>query len=124
ALTSNRFITILRLHISNSGNTPHVAAYEVDSAGTTEIEKDNSLQHSPTADQIQLDLPVALGAELSSERLLFSLSKDYHRQLETYGSLIRDIHHARTSAPSLMGWWSWTAYYLGLNEGTALTNAE
>jgi len=23
-----------------------------------------------------------------------------------------------------MGWWSWTAYYFGLNEGTALTNAH
>ena len=27
------------------------------------------------------------------------------------------------SAPPLMGWWSWTAYYFGLNEGAALTNA-
>ena len=23
-----------------------------------------------------------------------------------------------------MGWWSWTAYYFGLNSGTALTNAQ
>jgi hypothetical protein len=23
-----------------------------------------------------------------------------------------------------MGWWSWTAYYFGLNEGAALTNAQ
>jgi len=71
-----------------------------------------------------LSLPVAAGAELSSERVLFSLGTDYHRQLETYGSLIRELHHARTSAPPLMGWWSWTAYYFGLNDGAALTNAD
>lgn len=125
ALTSNSFLTILRLHLAgSSGNAPRLAAYEVDSTGTTEMQKENSLKHSSPGDQVQLNLPVMPGAELSSERLLFSLSKDYHRQLETYGSLIREIHHARTSAPSLMGWWSWTAYYLGLNEGTALTNAE
>jgi alpha-galactosidase len=125
ALTSDRFLTILRLHLAKSGgNEPRPAAYEVDSTGTTEMEKDNSLRRSPLEDQVQLSLPVAPGAELSSERLLFSLATDYHRQLETYGSLIGQIHHARTSAPALMGWWSWTAYYFGLNEGAALTNAE
>jgi len=41
-----------------------------------------------------------------------------------YGSLIRVLHHARTWSPPLMGWWSWTAYYFGLNEGIALTNAH
>jgi hypothetical protein len=60
---------------------------------------------------------------LSSEALAISICSDYHHQLETYGALIRKLHHARVSAPSLMGWWSWTAYYFGLNEGAALTNA-
>jgi hypothetical protein len=125
ALTSDRFLTILRLHLALSpGNTPRPAAYEVDSTGTTEMAKENSLEHSPLEDQVELSLPVASGRELSSERLLFSLATDYHRQLETYGSLIRQIHHARTSGPALMGWWSWTAYYFGLNEGAALSNAE
>ncbi|MGO8720802.1 MAG: PKD domain-containing protein [Acidobacteriaceae bacterium] len=125
ALTSDRFLTILRLHLAaSSGSSPHLAAYEVDSTGTTELTKQNSLQHSPAEDQVELSLPVQPGADLSSERVLFSLSTDYHRQLEVYGSLIRQIHHARTSAPPLMGWWSWTAYYFGLNEGAALTNAE
>jgi hypothetical protein len=27
-------------------------------------------------------------------------------------------------APSPIGWWSWTAYYFGLNQGAAITNAE
>lgn len=125
ALTSDRFLTILRLHLAgSSGGTAHTAAYEIDSTGTTELEKENSLKHSSAEDQVQLRLPVAPGAELSSERVLFSLATDYHRQLETYGSLIREIHHARISAPPLMGWWSWTAYYFGLTEGAALTNAQ
>jgi alpha-galactosidase len=125
ALTSDRFLTILRLHLAgSSGNAPRPAAYEIDSTGTTEMAKQNSLEHSSAADQVELSLPVVSGAELSSERMLFSLALDYHRQLETYGSLIRQIHHARTAAPALMGWWSWTAYYFGLNEQAALTNAE
>ncbi|MFZ0773986.1 MAG: PKD domain-containing protein [Candidatus Sulfotelmatobacter sp.] len=124
ALTSEQFLTILRLHLAGTSGNTHPAAYEVDSTGTTEMEKENSLEHSSAEDQVELSLPVAPGAELSSERLLFSLATDYHRQLETYGSLIRQIHHARTSAPPLMGWWSWTAYYFGLNEAAALTNAE
>ena len=122
-LTSNRFLTILRLHVASSAN-PRVSAYEVDSTGTTEMEKENSLRHSPAVDRVPLSLPVAPGAELPSEKLLFSLSRDYHHQLETYGSLIRQIHHARVSAPPLMGWWSWTAYYFGLNAGAAVTNAR
>ena len=125
ALTSDQFLTVLRLRLANSSsNAPHLASYEVDSTGTTEMEMENSLEHSPAEDQVQLNLPVISGGELSSERVLFGLSKDYHQQLDTYGSLIRKIHHARTSAPPLMGWWSWTAYYFGLNEGAALTNAE
>ena len=125
ALTSDRFLTILRLHLAGSaGQASHPTAYEVDSTGTTELEKENSLEHSSAEDQVKLSLPVATGAELSSERVLFSLATDYHRQLETYGSLIRQLHHARISAPPLMGWWSWTAYYFGLTEGAALTNAE
>jgi hypothetical protein len=124
SLTSDRFLTVLRLHLSGDASQPHIAAYEVDSAGTTELEKENSLQDSPAEDQVQLKLPVASGAELPSERLLLSADTDYHHQLETYGSLIRQLHHARVTAPTPMGWWSWTAYYFGLNEGAALTNAQ
>ncbi|MGO9604005.1 MAG: glycoside hydrolase family 36 protein, partial [Candidatus Binataceae bacterium] len=125
ALTSNRFLTVLRLHLEDSsGRVPSLAAYEVDSTGTTELEVENSLKHSPAVDQVELSLLVVPGGDLSSERLLFSLSTDYRAQLETYGSLIRQIDHARASAPPLMGWWSWTAFYFGLNEGAALTNAQ
>lgn len=125
ALTSDRFLTILRLHLAPSSvSEPRVSAYEVDSTGTTEMARENSLQQSPASDQIQLSLPVSPGSQIESERILISVASDYHRQLETYGSLIRQIHHARTSAPPFMGWWSWTAFYFGLNEGAALTNAQ
>jgi hypothetical protein len=122
-LTSERFLTILRLYVGGTGDAIHIARYEVDSTGTTEMEKENSLEKSAPVDRVELSLPVAPGSELSSETVAISAGKDYHRQLETYGSLIRKIHHARVSAPPLMGWWSWTAYYFGLNEGAALTNA-
>lgn len=123
-LTSDRFLTILRIHVANDAGAKRIAAYEIDSTGTTEEEEQNSLQDSPQVDRVTLQLPVAAGAQLPSERLLLSVAKDYHRQLETYGHIIRQLHHARVSAPSPMGWWSWTAYYFGLSEGTALTNAR
>jgi hypothetical protein len=84
---------------------------------------ENSLEKSSAVDRVELSLPVAPGSEVSSEALAISVSADYHHQLETYGALIRQIHHARVSAPPLLGWWSWTAYYFGLNEAAALTNA-
>ncbi len=123
ALTSDKFLSVLRLHMSGDP-TFATRSYEVDSTGTTELLKENSLQDSPVDDQVELSLPLAPGGSLASERMLFSVSGDYHEQLETYGRLIRDLHHARVSAPTPLGWWSWTAYYFGLNQGTALTNAE
>jgi len=122
ALTSERWLTVLRLAVSSK--QPQVSGYEVDSTGTTELAKENSLLQSSSEDQVELSLPVAPGASLPSERLLVSIASDYHAQLETYGELVRRLHHARVSAPTPLGWWSWTAYYFGLSEGTALTNAE
>lgn len=118
-LSSEKFLTVLRLHIEKG----HIAAYEVDATGTTELEKENSLQDAPPEDQIELSLPLAPGAELSSESLLISTGTDYLNQLETYGSVIRRLHHPRMIARAPAGWWSWTAYYFGLDQGTALTNA-
>ncbi len=121
ALTSDRFLSVLRLHMADGAQ---MASYDVESTGTTELLEENSLQDSPAEDRVQLSLPLAPGAELSSERMLFSVSSDYHQQLETYGRLVRELHNARVSAPTPLGWWSWTAYYFGLNQGTALTNAQ
>jgi alpha-galactosidase len=126
ALSSNRFLTVLRLHVTGGVGQPQIAAYEVDSTGTTELETDQwgSLHRSAAQDQVPLQLSVSPGGELASERLLLSVDTDYHKQLETYGALIRQLHHARVTAPTPLGWWSWTAYYFGLNEGAALTNAQ
>jgi alpha-galactosidase len=124
ALTSDRFLTVLRLHLTGATDAPHIASYEVDSTGTTELLKDYSLRQSPAEDQLPLDLEVAPGSDLASERLLFSLDNDYHRQLEMYGSLIKQLHHARVTSPTLLGWWSWIPYYFGLNAGAALTEAQ
>jgi alpha-galactosidase len=126
ALTSERFLTILRLHLDRKSGSEQIAGYEVDSTGTTEMETDEwgSLHEAKPEDEIKLQTAVAPGAELASERLLLSVSSDYYQQLDTYGSLIRQLHHPRVTAPTPMGWWSWTAYYFGLNSGTAITNAE
>src|SRR5262249_8727390 len=73
--------------------------------------------------RVELSLPVDVNSELHSEKLLISAAHEYHQNLENYGKLIRVLHHARVDSPSLAGWWSWTAYYYGLNQDTALTNA-
>lgn len=124
ALSADRFLTILRLHVDKTaGGDARVAAYEVESTGTTEIEKAYSLREDGPADRVELSVEVPAGETLQSEPVLMGASSDYHAQLETYGSLIRQIHHARVSSPPLMGWWSWTAFYFGLNDAAAETNA-
>ena len=122
ALSSERWLTVLRLHVD--AQSRKISGYEVDSTGTTELAKENSLRESPPQDQMELSLPVAPGASLSAEPVMLALGADYHAQLELYGNLIRKLHHPRVTAATPMGWWSWTAFYFGLTEGTALTNAE
>jgi alpha-galactosidase len=120
ALTSERWLTVLRLHAQPQ---TQIASYEVDSTGTTELENENSLQRSLPEDHVELSLPAAPGKSITSERIMVAIGSDYHAQLEAYGRVIRDLHHARTATPTPIGWWSWTAYYFGLNQGAALTNA-
>jgi alpha-galactosidase len=122
ALTSDRWLTVLRLRVQPQAGT--VTGYEVDSVGTTELAAENSLQASPAEDRIKLSLPVPSGNSIRSETVMAALGSDYHAQLEAYGNLIRNLHHARIGLPSAMGWWSWTAYYFGLNQGAATTNAQ
>lgn len=122
ALTSDRFLTVLCMHVSGNAAQRQIAGYQVDSTGTTEAE--DFPKGTNSGDEMQLKLSVAPGAQLASERLLLSVDSDYYRQLETYASIIQHLHHARVTAPTPMGWWSWTAYYYGLNEGAALTNAQ
>lgn len=121
ALASEKWLTIARLSIDRANKK--ITAYEVESTGTTELAKENSLRESGAEDRIELSLALGAGESLASEPLVIQLGSDYHRQLETYGDLIRTLHHARVNAPTPIGWWSWTAFYFGLTEGTAETNA-
>ena len=123
ALTSDRLLTIFHLKEQASGSNVKILSYEAVATGTTEILKGESLKDSPASEQVSLSLRVNSGESLSSERLLFAVGADYHAQLEEYGRVVRLLHKARVDAPTPIGWWSWTAYYFGLNQGTAGTNA-
>jgi len=123
-LTTDRLLTIFHLKEQGAGTDAKILSYEAASTGTTEIMKEESLRNSPPAEQVSLSLPVDAGASLSSERLMFDVGSDYHAQLEQYGHAIKRLHHARVDTPTPIGWWSWTAYYFGLSQGTAITNAE
>ena len=124
ALTSERLLTIFHLKNRGSGASASILSYEADSTGTTEILKGESLKDSPATEQIDLNLPVNSGESLSSERMMFAVGTDYHAQLERYGRTVRLLHKARVGGSTPIGWWSWTAYYFGLNQGSAGTNAD
>jgi len=128
ALTSNRFLTIIHLQTrSSSPDSPGISAYTVDSTGTTEIQAtdpESGLREGPAENLIELNVPLPAGDSVTSERLMFAAGTDYHSQLDNYGAVIREMHHSRVSADIMLGWWSWTAYYTKITEGTALTNAQ
>jgi alpha-galactosidase len=125
ALSSDRWLTIFHLNTAgNSSGEADISSYTVDCTGTTEIVKKESLHRDPASDQIELSLPLPPGGELSSEQLMIAAGQDYFSQLETYGNAVRVLRHALVSAPSPWGWWSWTAYYFALSEGTGLSNAQ
>lgn len=124
ALTSERLLTIFHLREQSARGAAQIVSYEAVATGTTEIMKGESLKESPASEQVNLSLPVKPGDSLSSERLMFAEGNDYHAQLEQYGNAVRVLHKARVSAPTPIGWWSWTAFYFGLNQGAATTNAE
>jgi alpha-galactosidase len=124
ALTSDRFLTLLHLKAETADADRKIASYTVDSTGTTEIQKEFDLKNSPADDQVELSLPLKPKEEIASERLMFAAGPDYHRQLLAYGEAIRRLHHARVSSATPIGWWSWTAYYGGINQGETLANAD
>ena len=128
ALTSNRFLTIIHLQTQPaSASGPSIASFTVDSTGTTEIQAtdpESGLREGPAENLIELSLPLPAGESMSSERVMFAAGKDYHSQLENYGAAIRELHHSRIAAENMLGWWSWTAYYTKITQGSALTNAE
>jgi alpha-galactosidase len=126
ALTSDHLLTILHLQTKPAPTGPSITSFTVDSTGTTEIQatdEESGLREGPQENLIELNLPLVTGASLSSERLLFSVGADYHAQLEEYGSAIRKLHHSRIPEDNMLGWWSWTAFYMKINEGNTFTNA-
>jgi hypothetical protein len=129
ALTSDRFLTVLRLKTDGKGAEAKIASYTVESTGTTEIQKDYSQAESLKvksleSDRIELSLPLNPGEEMNSERVMFAAGSDYLGQLRAYGSAIRRLHRARVASEIPMGWWSWTAFYAAINEGETLANAD
>ena len=104
-----------------------IASYTVDSTGTTEIQAtdpESGLREGPAENLIELSVPLPAGESITSERVMFAAGKDYHSQLENYGAVIRELHHGRVSSDNMLGWWSWTAFYTKITQGTALTNAQ
>jgi len=132
ALTSNRFLTIIHLqsHLQTQPsppNGPGIDSFTVDSTGTTEIQAtdpESGLREGPAANLIALSVPLPAGESVTSERVMFAAGKDYYSQLDNYGAVIRELHHGRVSSDNLLGWWSWTAFYTKITQGTALTNAQ
>jgi alpha-galactosidase len=127
ALTSNRFLTIIHLQTQSASNSPSIAAFTVDSTGTTEIQATDSesgMREGSAENLIELNIALAAGESTTSERLMLAVGTDYHAQLENYGAAIRELHHSRVSPDNMLGWWSWTAFYAKITAGAALTNAQ
>jgi alpha-galactosidase len=124
ALTADRLLTYLHLQAAGEGAETKIGSYSVDQAGTTEIQKEYDLKDGPVENQLELNLPIEPGGKLVSERLMLEAGPDYHNQLLAYAEAIRKLHHARVSAQTPIGWWSWTAYYGAINEGETLSNAD
>jgi alpha-galactosidase len=125
ALTSDRFLTILRLKTEGS-SASSVASFNVDSTGTTEIqatEEESGMREGPKENFVELSLPLADGESMPAERLMFAAGSDCHAQLENYGAAIRELHHSRIPEDNMLGWWSWTAFYMKITEGNTYTNA-
>jgi alpha-galactosidase len=125
-LTADRLLTILHLKTQAGAAGPNIVSFAVESTGTTEIQttdEESGLREGPKENLVELNLPLASGASMSAERLMFATGSDYHAELEGYGAAIRELHHSRIPEENLLGWWSWTAFYTKITEGNTFTNA-
>jgi alpha-galactosidase len=126
ALSADRLLTILHLQTRSASNGAGISGFTVDCAGTTEImatNEESGVREGPKENIVELSLPVNDGESLSSEPLMFAAGSDYHAQLENYGAAIRELHHSRVPEDNMLGWWSWTAFYMKVTEGNSFTNA-
>ncbi|MBV9481378.1 MAG: alpha-galactosidase [Acidobacteria bacterium] len=126
ALSADRLLTVLHLRARSGATAPAISAFTVDCTGTTEImatNEESGVRQGPKDNLVELNLPVNDGESLSSEPLMFSAGPDYHAQLENYGVAIRQLHHIHVAEDNLLGWWSWTAFYMKITAGNTFTNA-
>ena len=126
ALSADKLLTILHLQTKNGPSGPDISSFTVDSTGTTEImatNEESGVREGPKENIIELSLPINNGESLSSEPLMFAAGLDYHAQLENYGAAIRELHRSRIPEDNMLGWWSWTAFYIKITEGNTFTNA-
>jgi hypothetical protein len=126
ALSADRLLTILHLQTRSAPNGAGISGFTVDCAGTTEImatDEESGVREGPKENIVELSLPVNNGEGLSAEPVMFAAGSDYHAQLENYGAAIRELHHSRIPEDNMLGWWSWTAFYMKITEGHSFTNA-
>lgn len=123
ALTTDKWVTLIHLRTHTDNGAPAIASLTADSTGTTEILKEESLRADTPENQITLQLPLAPHQTLRSEQMLVTAADGFLTPLEQYGHMIKVLHHPRTDPAPMLGWWSWTAYYFGINEQAGLTNA-
>lgn len=126
ALSADRLLTILHLQTRSAPNGAGISGFTVDCAGTTEImatDEESGVREGPKENIVELSLPVNNGEGLSAEPVMFAAGSDYHAQLENYGAAIRELHHSRIPEDNMLGWWSWTAFYMKITEGNSFTNA-
>lgn len=125
-VSADRWLTIFHLKTQPGGANPTISDFTADATGTTEIqatEEGSGVREGPKENLVELSLPVANDENISSERLMFAAGNDYHAQLENYGAAIRELHHSRVPEGNMLGWWSWTAFYIQITEGNMWTNA-
>lgn len=126
ALTAERFMTMIHLQARGSVSDPHISMLTVDSTGTTEMLRQRSyVKYLPPDEQYDVNLYIAPGKSLASERLMFAAGSGYGAQLEAYGAAVRQLHRARVGARTMMGWVSDLVYGDdAITEGYARTNAQ
>ncbi|MDR3509922.1 MAG: alpha-galactosidase [Caulobacteraceae bacterium] len=120
AKSADRWLTYLRL-TPRAGLAPTL---QVEQAGTTAAALTKSLDARRPDDVMAYAAPLAPGETLAGETLLIGAGDDELALLDTYGETVGRAAHARVSGPAPWGWWSWTAYYHGINEGLAQANAQ
>ena len=124
-LSADKLLTIFHLN-TKPGPGPGISSFTVDCTGTTEIqatEEGSGIKEGPKENVVELSLPVANDESIASEPLMFAAGRDYHADLENYGAAIRELHHSRIPEDNMLGWWSWTAFYIQITEGNMFTNA-